>query len=238
MKETDQPKTDCQAAVDSKPSGQLWEHQTPRQGLSGDSERPEPGVNRHAWEHPGEFHVQKDSNGQVERIEGRLQLRHEPRSAADQRLQREAAAGAPTEGEQRMDGGHLIAHRLGGPTVDSHGEETARDNLVPMDSRLNRSHLNTFEDTIARELETNPERRLHLQVDISRDADGQAETITHRLFREGPDGQPQAHPIGEVVTNIRANPSQTLRTTETQYGADSAADFYHPSPRGTAPGIH
>lgn len=238
MKETDQPKTDGHAVMDSKASETLWENQTPRQGLSQESDHREPGVDRHAWEHPGEFHVEKDGNGRVQRIEGCLELRQEPRSAADQELQREAAADSPGEGGQRMDGGHLIAHRLGGPTVDSHGEETARANLVPMDSRINRSHLNTFEDTIAGELEANPDRRLHLQVDIDRDANGQVETVTHRLFREGPDGQPQPHPTGEVVTYVRAHPSETLKTTETQYGGDSAADFFHPSPRGTAPGIH
>jgi hypothetical protein len=87
-------------------------------------------VNADAWENPGRFAVETDNQGRTTKIEGWLALRDTARSAA---LQKESTAGH--ERADRLDGGHLIAHSLGGPSVESHGKDEARRNLVACSSR-------------------------------------------------------------------------------------------------------
>lgn len=67
--------------------------------------------------------------------------------------------------------GHLIASSLGGPGIGADGL-TARNNIVPMDRKLNNGHYKSFENDVANMIrllvELNPGKRVeaHVVIDV------------------------------------------------------------------------
>lgn len=185
---------------------------SPKEGLIGPETDAFP-VNKKAWENPGTFQVEA-REGKSYAIEGWLAYRESKRSPEDQKLQGETTKTLKEKpGYENADGGHLIAHSLGGPTVKEHGQETARANLVAMESRGNRSFVEGFEKEIKNELKKNPEQRLYMRVEVRYRDNGDPQDVTHRVYKEGADGKPEPFRIASVTTRI--DPSEEARISQT-----------------------
>ncbi len=89
-------------------------------------------LNKKAWENRGSFHTQLTSNGKPQRIEGWLSLSCAPRTKEDLAIQAKSKEGRANS--ESLDGAHLIAHSLGGPSAKTHSEQ-AKDNVIAIDSR-------------------------------------------------------------------------------------------------------
>jgi hypothetical protein len=190
-------------------------------------------ISSDAWQAKKSFAVETSEDGHTIRIEGWLSVRDARRSSKDRHLQNEVMRGASVS----KDAGHLIAHSLGGPTRE-HEPTPAKANLVPMDLRINRSHLRAVEMSVRKDLRSGDEIYCQAMVQYRSEPDGRKvpETVTHRYFKKGRDGLPKAYKIESVTTRVEQRPSETLDESvrKTTDGKEGAADFTSATRRGTA----
>ena len=80
-----------------------------------------------------------------------------------------------------MDRGHLIARRFGGLGDAS--------NIVPMDPRINRSYVETFENSLARQVEAG--KQVYLRARVEYDSFGRAVVLHYDVYTDGPGARPR-----------------------------------------------
>jgi len=226
------------AESDASDKRQAAEH-APNEGMTliTDTRGVKHEVDTAAWDRPGHFAVQRDENERTTRIEGWLSPTHEERGTADAALQRDVVKQG---GQAEMHGGHLIAHSLGGPGVESHGEEIARANLVPMTERMNNSYVGNHEAAIGKYIEENPDKQFYMQVDVRHlDAIG-ATIVTHRVFeRDQASGKiSKVDGLSECDTWTSANPSDTRAKAVKAATGHDGHKFSTPTDKGTLRSIH
>jgi len=207
----------------------LW-RTSPEKSAGGDTKaEASRGIDRDAWKGPGKFHVETDRDGNTKSIEGWLHLSESPRTAQDSTLQRRSKAGL--EDARGSDGGHIIAISLGGPRAALHAE--AKGNIIPMDSRINRSFLSGVESRIRNELAAGKQIYVKAEVSYKKNADGQVlpVSVTHRFYERGQNGRPRPYVIAEVTTRVDTRPAQTAGEAVKPTG-DKSSDFYAPKRKG------
>ena len=194
-------------------------------------------VAKESWDKPGQFAVTRDDSGRTSRIEGWIAPTKEKRDSADAQLQRDVAAGGNRPDFQ---GGHLIAHSLGGPGVEEHGRDKAEANMVPMAGRMNMSYVGNYEKAVREHVKANPDKQFYLQADVHHgvgDAAGIA--VTHRLFeRDKASGQILKVDGFEQTTHTHAEPAATRASAVRDSAKTSGIKFNSPGQAGCAPGIH
>jgi hypothetical protein len=175
-----------------------------------------------AWQRrPGEFEATADALGRPARIEGWLQLTSDKRTSAD--TAKQGSVGAGLEGRE---GGHLIAHRFGGPSDGT--------NLVPIEVRANRSQLAGFENSVATRL--NNGEALYMRAEpLYKDDSRIPYAVEHNLYRRDADGNPVF--AGSASTRVDVRMSQTVAQAVKANGGGTSSEFYsHVHTAGVNPG--
>ena len=195
-------------------------------------------VNERAWKNPGHFEMTSE-DGKPKSVEGWLSTGAGERSAADKQHQREVVPDARQSGR---DAGHLIGHSIGGPSAESHGE-TAKDNLIPMDSRVNRSQVGCLERHLTDQM--NSGKSVYMKAEVNYTGEGESrrpESVTYGwAVRDNKNGDPPAK-LTETPIRISERPDRTLAQTMEpamgQNGTSKARDWFDESRKGTIGGVN
>jgi len=190
-------------------------------------------VNEQAWKNPGHFEITSE-NGKPKSVEGWLSSRGDERSATDRKYQGEVVSDARGTGK---DAGHLIGHGLGGPNAESHGEK-AKDNLIPMDSRVNRSEVACLERHLTDQMSSG--KSVYLKTEVNYEGEGerrQPVSVTYGwAVRDSTTCDPPAR-LTETTIPISDRPdrtwSQTMEPSMGHNGTKKASDWFDQSRKGT-----
>lgn len=197
-------------------------------------------VSKRLWEgkigERGEFHVEKDTQGQTVSIEGWLQNRPGYRPQSDTAVQKQFRK--EHQLNQSQDAFHVIAYRHGGPSTGSHSMETVKSNLVAADGLINKSYHASFENQITKKLDEGTnlycKATIHYKVGSESKDSATVERISYRYFVKGQSGQPEPHTVTAYVVKVDKTPGvaenrgkQTERKTAASVlKQNDAADFY------------
>lgn len=223
------------------PAEALCKDETMLQGKAEGTDTPGKGIDeesraasaRDAQEHPGKFHVEKNEAEQTVSIEGWITRCDVERTSADAKLQKESKS--ELIDPSGKDGGHLIAHSLGGPSVSAHGVELARDNLVPTDGRINKSYIDDVENSLRQELAAG--RELYLRAEVSyRDNSALPEKVTYNWMERDGEGGLKPCSInhrGEQISSV-----ETYLRPDTEKPGMTVANVYKSAPEPAKSLLH
>jgi hypothetical protein len=157
-----------------------------------------------AWNNPGHFEIQYDSQGRPTHVEGWLSHRPGERSAADKAVQKKF--GKEHQLSSTQDAFHVFAHEHGGPTARQHGGQVTSAGLVAGDRRMNRSYHRATEKVITRDLQAG--KPIYAKAEIiysDRGGPREAERVRYTYYIKDAQGQRQFH----SSSMLRTNPEKT-----------------------------
>lgn len=147
---------------------------------------------------PGKYEPTFDSSGRISANEGWLRL--------------QPGETPSTPKKDGKDRGHLIGKQFGGSGDDA--------NVIPMDPRMNRSFINSFEGAIADEVAKG--RDIFMNVSVEYGSGGLANKLTYRLYER------QGNNVVEAGGMVIDPNTSRLFTLKQGLGGKSAREFSNP----------
>jgi hypothetical protein len=191
------------------------------------------------------FHVEKDQAGRTVSIEGWLQPRSGDRPAGDSQVQQGFRKDHNLQRNQ--DAYHVIAFQHGGPSVDTHGVDQVKANLIASDSTINRSFHAPMESRISNDLARGDKVYCKATISYGSDTSRNAlpESVTYAYFVKDQAGAPKEHVVKQYFVRVEKTPGLPESNASAQGGVkmtaaeilkrEKAPDFYKDKWKGQHP---